>query len=121
MSKEVWICNWPKMSGDTFPVVFAFNAVGGKHYIEFEAYEAVRAENEKLKVEMLGALSAREIEFEQDNARLRTANAELVEALIEIKSGGGRAEILGLDKYRCPQCASTEIAEQALAKHGGEK
>lgn len=38
------------------------------------------------------------------------------EALEQVKSGGGRAEILGLDKSRCPQCASAEIANEALAK-----
>jgi hypothetical protein len=41
---------------------------------------------------------------------------ELEAALENIKNGGGRAEVFGYDIYRCPQCASAEIAEEALKK-----
>lgn len=45
-------------------------------------------------------------------AALEVAN----KALEAVKTGGGRAEILGLDKFRCPQCASAEIASDARAE-----
>lgn len=39
-----------------------------------------------------------------------------MEALDKIKSSGGRAEVFGLELYRCPTCASAEIASEALAE-----
>ena len=37
-----------------------------------------------------------------------------IEALEKIKSGAGRAEVLGLEMLRCPQCASAEISKETL-------
>jgi hypothetical protein len=49
-------------------------------------------------------------------AKEREISAMLREALNEIKSGGERASIHGLDILRCPTCVSAEIANQALDK-----
>lgn len=47
----------------------------------------------------------------------------LRQALERIASGGGRAEVFGLKLLRCPQCASAEIAREALnfKQQKGEK
>ncbi len=52
----------------------------------------------------------------EDIPRLLSALEICVEALDKIKSGSGRAEILGAELYRCPSCASAEIANEALSK-----
>lgn len=86
----------------------------------FDTALKLRAENEKLK-----RIIAKEL-TENDElgcefvyvSELKRANAELIKALNKIKSGSGRAEVLGLDMYRCPQCAAADIAAEALAKPG---
>lgn len=55
---------------------------------------------------------------EWENKRLKPlldALIECVGGLDKIRSGGDRAEIFGLELYRCPTCASAEIASEALA------
>lgn len=54
-------------------------------FVDYAAYTELKAEAEKLAV-----------------------------ALEQVKSGGGRAEILGLELSRCPTCVSAEIANAAL-------
>jgi hypothetical protein len=52
----------------------------------------------------------------EGGAPYREMIVSLAESLNEIKSGAGRAEILGMDLARCPQCASAEVSRIALDK-----
>ena len=47
---------------------------------------------------------------------LTEAAEKMQAALKKIQTGGGRAEIFGIEMMRCPQCASAEIARQVLAE-----
>jgi hypothetical protein len=72
-------------------------------------YDAMAAENEKLKKDNLLALDIAE-RFANERDELRAANAELVEALKAYSGKSVWTEQTG-DEY---------IADQALAKHGGD-
>jgi hypothetical protein len=48
-----------------------------------------------------------------DIETLRDKLSLAIGKLTEIKNGSGRAEILGTELFRCPQCASAEIANEA--------
>lgn len=72
--------------------------------------DQARAECERLK----GVLAAQGLP--SDLQAIVVERDRYRAALERIVSGGGRAEVLGLELMRCPQCASAEIAREALGE-----
>lgn len=118
-ASEIWVCNWPNMNGTTVPVVFGTSELGGKHFIEYSAFEKLKRERDECSDAMIVAMQElaksdkerdtlrAEVErLEDENHKLKhddpyfEENVRLVEGLAE-----ANAEIKRLSgTVKCPTC-----------------
>lgn len=68
----------------------------------------------KIRKELTSWQQEKADDFKSGAASTHEMLVKAIEALEKIKSGAGRAEVLGLEMLRCPQCASAEISKETL-------